>query len=197
MESTPTANQIRGRAIGATFFSGFGAIWLGLALYVRQQLNTTTITLLVIGASLLLLACLWLSRQADRWLSVPEDPACSRTFKRVNAAQWIAIAIVAFSFSRLHIDVYVISAITAIVGIHMFPLARLFRYPMHNLTGAALALWASATVLLVSTTHLQGITALGTGIILWTSAATTLIMATAITRRATPPTSATQNNLCL
>ena len=197
METTPNANQIRGRAIGATFFSGFGAIWLGLALYLRQQLNTATITLLVIGASLLLLACLWLSRNADRWPSVPEDPACGRTFNRVNAAQWIAIAIVAFSFARLHIDAYVLSAITAIVGIHMFPLARLFRYPMHNVTGAALVLWASATVLLVSTDHLQGITALGTGIILWASAAATLTLATAIVKRATPPPSPTQSRLCL
>jgi hypothetical protein len=83
-------------------------------------------------------------------------------------------------------DSYVLSAITAIVGIHFFPLAKLFRYPLHNLTGAVLVVWASATVLLIPTDHLQGVTALGTGILLWASAAITLTLAIAAAQRTSP-----------
>ena len=69
------------------------------------------------------------------------------------------------------------SAITAIVGLHMFPLARLFRYPLHNLTGGLLVAWAAVSVALVPVAEMQGTTALGTGMILWASAALTLAIA--------------------
>jgi hypothetical protein len=65
----------------------------------------------------------------------------------------------------------------------MFPLAKLFRYPMHYVTGAALVAWASASVLLIPAEQLQGVTALGTGILLWVSAAITLAMAAVAVRR--------------
>ena len=64
-------------------------------------------------------------------------------------SKWTAVFIVAFSFARLHIDAYTTSAITAIAGLHMFPLARLFRYPLHYLTGGLLVVWAATSAALV------------------------------------------------
>jgi len=124
--------------------------------------------------------------QARRYPKAPEDPARNRAFHRINSMQWAAVIVVSVAFARLHIDAYALSAIPAIVGIHLFPLAKLFRYPMHNVTGAALVAWASASVLLVPAEHLQGVTALGTGILLWLSAATTLALAAAAIRRSAP-----------
>ena len=91
--------------------------------------------------------------------------------------QWVAVAAVAFAFARLQIDAYVVSAITAIIGLHMFPLARLFRYPMHHVTGAVLVGWAAASALIFSRSAMQGAAALGTGAILWASAVVTLARA--------------------
>jgi len=178
-----TANQLNGRAIGSLFFSGFGAIWITLALYVKQMLSAELAVAIGAVFAALLLSALWLFRQAKHFPKVPEDPARSREFHRVNGAQWIVIFIVATIFARLHIDAYVLSAITAIVGIHLFPLAKLFRYPLHYVTGAALVLWASASVLTVPADHLQGATAIGTGIILWISSATTLAIAATLAKR--------------
>jgi hypothetical protein len=59
----------------------------------------------------------------------------------------------------------------------MFPLARIFRYTAHYRAGAILLAWALASVLFVPVDDLQGITALGTGLILWLSAALTLTLA--------------------
>jgi hypothetical protein len=187
MQNDPTANRIGGRAIGSIFFSGFGALWFFLALYIRQTLNTASISAVILGLALLLLAAFNLFNQARRWPSVAENASEKKAFGRINAAQYIAIAIVAFTFARLHIDAYVLSAITAIVGLHLFPLARLFRYPLHYATGTLLTAWAAASVLLVPTEHLQGITAMGTGIILWLSATVTLILASRIARQAANP----------
>jgi len=195
--SAPTANQLSGRAIGALFFTGFGAIWLTLALFIRQTLTVgLSLTIATVFFALLLTA-LWLLREAKHFPRTPENKAIGRTFNRINLMEWIAVAIVAFVFGKLHIDAYVTAAITAIVGIHLFPLARLFRYPMHNVTGAALVAWASLSLLLVPTEHLQGITAIGTGIILWISAAATLAIAIQIMRRSTHATTSPQNRLSI
>jgi hypothetical protein len=171
-----TANQLSGRAIGSIFFSGFGALWFGLALYIKQMLTVDLAIGIGAGLAALLLTALWLLRQAKHFPKLPEDCSMSREFNRINAMQWVAIAIAGFTFARLHIDAYVLSAITAIIGIHLFPLAKLFRYPLHNITGAVLVAWASVSVLFIPTDHLQGYTAIGTGIILWISAAITLAL---------------------
>jgi hypothetical protein len=172
-----TSNQLKGRAIGALFFTGFGTIWLTLALYLRQSMNTIAMVVISVGLMVLLSAVFWLLSLAARFPKVEEDPARRKAFNRINAVQWIAIAIVAFSFGRLHIDAYVLSAITAIVGIHMFPLARLFRYPMHYLSGGLLTAWGGASAAIFPVDSLQSSTAIGTGAILWFSAATTLALA--------------------
>jgi hypothetical protein len=177
-----TANQLSGRAIGALFFSGFGALWIALALYALERLNATTVSGLMLGLAVLLLAALNLLRAARRWPRVPDDPAISRTFNRVNAAQWIAVFLAASALHWLRLDAYVINAIAAIVGLHMFPLARLFRYWPHHLAGAVLVAWAAACVFLVPVEHMQGVTALGTGVILWLSAALTLLLASLAAR---------------
>ena len=176
MQKIQNANQLSGRAIGAIFFTGFGALWLLLALYIKELLSAVTIAALLLGFALLLAAALTLLRRAKRWPRVPDDPAVSRTFNRVNAAQWIAVAIAATALHKLHQDVYVMNAITVITGLHMFPLARLFRYWPHHVTGAALVVWSAAS-LFVPIDHLQGIAALGTGLILWSSATATLALA--------------------
>ena len=172
-----TANQLSGRAIGAIFFSVFGAAWLALSLYALQLLRVLTVGGVLAGLAVLLAAAGYLFREAKRWPSVPDDPAVGRAFNRVNAVQWIAVAIVVFTFAKLHIDAYVLCAITAIVGVHMFPLARIFRYAPHCVTGSVLVAWAVASAVFVPVDHMQGICALGTGVILWLGAASTLALA--------------------
>jgi hypothetical protein len=172
-----TANQIGGRAIGALFFTGFGAIWLLLGLYAKQRMTAAPLSMVACGLLVLASGAFFLLRRARALPRTPEDPAMARAFKWINIIQWAAVAVVAFTFARFGIDVYVVSAITAIVGLHMFPLARLFRYPTHYVTGAALVGWAAASVLLFAKDEMQGSTALGTGLILWLSALVTLALA--------------------
>jgi hypothetical protein len=177
MTSIPTANQLAGRAIGSIFLSCFGALWIATALYIRQSLSIAGICA-DLGVTAILLACaIRLIRQSRNFVRVLEDPAQTRAFHRINAIQWIAIGIVAFTLGRLHQEVYGISAITTIVGLHLFPLARLFRYPAHYVTAIALVLWAGISLLISPLDRLQSTTALGTGILLWLSAATTLSLA--------------------
>jgi hypothetical protein len=183
MKTTPTANQLGGRATGALFFTVFGALWLLLSLYARQTLSLGTELGVLVGALALAWNAVHLLRRAKHYPSLPADPAQGRAFTWINAIQWIAVSAVAFSFAKLHIDAYLMNAITAIVGLHMFPLARLFRYPLHHATGALLVAWAVASALLVPAEQLQGVCAMGTGLILWLSAAVTLAVAFQLIRQ--------------
>jgi len=185
MQKIHSANQLSGRATGALFFAGFGALWIALALYALQQLNSATVSGILVGLALLVLSALSLLRAAKRWPRQPDDPAIGRAFAWINAAEWIAVAAVAFSFAKLHIDAYVMCAITAIVGLHMLPLARLFRYTPHYWSGAVLVAWATVSAITIPTGNLQGISALGTGIILWLSATVTLALAWSAVRQST------------
>jgi hypothetical protein len=182
-----TANHLSGRAIGSIFFAGFGTGWLFMALAAKQWISFATIFGVMLGMSILFLTAFYLLRQAKRWPRVPDDPAIGRAFGWINAIQWIAVGAVAFTFARLHIDAYATSAITAIVGLHLFPLARLFRNRLHYVTGAVLVAWAWASALLVPIGHMQGIAALGTGVILWLSAAVTLAIALQSARQFADP----------
>lgn len=177
MSEELTANRIGGRATGALFFAGFGLLWLLLGLYAKQQMTGVNLAGVLAGFGALGAAAAMLLRKAKSLPRVPDDKRMGRIFGIVNAVQWGAVAVVAFSFSRLHIDAFVMGAITAIVGLHMLPLARLFRYPMHYVTGIVLLAWGGASCLLFSRDAMQGSTALGTGVILWANAVVTLVLA--------------------
>jgi hypothetical protein len=177
MQQILTANQIRGRSIGAIFFICFGTGWFFLAITARQLITPITVTGIMLGMVLLLLLALNLFRLSQRWPRVPNDPAVGRAFTWINAIQWTAIAIVVFSFAKLHMDAYITSAIASIIGLHLFPLARIFRYPLHYATGTLLVLWAAASAMLLPAGQMQGATSLGIGVILWSSATVTLALA--------------------
>lgn len=183
MRSFPNANQLRGRAIGSIFFACFGVGWLFMALVASNRISPSTVFGAMLGLVVLLLGAFTLLRAAKVFPHAPENPATARAFRWINAIQWIAVAAVALTFACLRIDAYVISAITAIVGLHMFPLARLFRYQPHSLTGAFLVTWAAVSAIYLPVDQMQGTTALGTGTILWLSAASTLILAFRAIRR--------------
>jgi hypothetical protein len=189
MKSFPNANQLSGRAIGAMFFAGFGTGWLFMALAAKQWIGFVTVSGVMMGMLFLFLAAFYLLRQSRRWPRVPDNPAMRRAFAWINAIQWTAIALVVFSFAKLHIDAYVVPAITTIMGLHLFPLARLFRYPLHYATGAVLVVWAVASATLLPVGQMQGIASLGNGLILWVSALVTLTIGVRAVRQPVPGSS--------
>jgi len=128
------ANQLRGRASGVIVVAAFGALWLFLSLYAWQIINVATVSGIALGLAALITAAVYLFREAKRWPRVPDDPAEGA---------------VAFTLAKLRLDAYIPSAITAIVGLHMFPLGRIFRYPAHYRAGAILLAWAVASVVFV------------------------------------------------
>lgn len=184
MTSGLTANQLMGRATGSLFFVGFGMVWLILAFYVFGRLSIGALIGIVLMTAGLSVMVLYLMRCARQFRRVPEDARRKRLFHWINGGQWIAIFLVVMTLKELHLGVYGVTAIAAIVAAHMFPLARIFHYKMHFVTGGMLLLWAVGTLLFAPVEYLQGVTALGAGAILWLSAAITLVLAFSAVRHA-------------
>ena len=174
-----SVEALRGRATGVLFLSGFGGLWFLLGLAASQRLSLPTACALAAGLVALVAGTVLLRRRSaalpPSTLDPEEQRRAGRTFGRVNAVQWAAIVLIAVVLGRLHLDAYTPAAVTVVVGLHFFPLARLFRSPQHHVTGAALVLWGAVCLLLVPRDVLQSTSAFGTGAILWTAAAVTLV----------------------
>jgi hypothetical protein len=177
MKTELTENRVRGCAIGAMIAAGFGSGWLFWSLIALQKIAAGTAIGVELGALALLAAAVYVARQAKRWPRIPADPAMGRRFAWINVIQWTAIVAVVFGFSRLHIDACGAATVTMIVGLHYLPLARLFHYPMHYVTGVVLVGWGAMSALLFSQDVVQGAAASGTGVILWVSAVVMLVLA--------------------
>ncbi len=172
-----SANALRGRAIGTMFFAFFGGFWFLIALYARQQINAITVSAVVLLMFALGVAAYNLMRLSTHFTRIPEDPTIGRKFGWINLIQWGSIAILVPTLGKLHLDVYIPTTITVIVGLHMLPLATLFRYAQHNITGCLLIVWAGAAMLIAPADSMQSTTCIGTGSILWVSGAVTLVRA--------------------
>lgn len=176
MQTELTANRVRGTAIGAMIAAGFGMGWLFWSLAAMHKIAAGSAIGVELGAVALLAPAIYAARQAKRWPRADGDPAMMRRFAWINAFQWAAIVAALLGLSRLHLYAYDAAAITAIVGLHYLPLARLFLFPMHYATGVVLVCWSGISALLFSQNAVLSAAAMGTGVILWASAAAMLVL---------------------
>lgn len=161
------------RAMGALFFSFFGTAWLLLWSQRAWQGPLLLDAVIAVLGLALSFHCLRLYRANKAGLDALADTAASRRTRRlfsiINAAQWLLILVGGNVLANVGLAAWVLPAAVAIIGLHFLPLARLFAYPPHYVTGAALVLVA---LVLPLSTHAPDTPAvpLGAGLVLWASA---------------------------
>lgn len=187
MNVNQTAEAITGRATGALFSTGFGSLWLFTGLLAMHRLNIVSGTIVAIILVALVIPAV---RLLQRMARTPKNGANSererhmkRTFGLVNTVQWIAIVAVVALLAVFHLGEFIVPAIAVIVGLHLFPLARLFRNSAHYVTGALLVLWSGGVVILLQRNNIPSVGALGTAAILLLSALYTLTVAARAAKR--------------
>lgn len=164
-----------GRAVGAIFFTLFGAAWL--ALWYAQTGAGGPLGWLVIAAeALILLGFAGWKYVGNR--SAPADTnaladrrRANRVFKWANAAQWVLIFGVSEILSRFGHAAWIVPAVLGIVGLHFMPLGAVFRYRPHYITGGALITLAAIYPVLAVQGPTDPVGLFGAGMILWASAA--------------------------
>jgi hypothetical protein len=176
---------VRGRVTGALFFVGFGTLWFWLGLRAVGHGGWPVVVVLVV-AGLLLAGAMWVLRLAAALPAgdVSGDAAerMRRMFVAVNIIQWVSALTAVGILVILHMPEYIAPAIAIIVGLHLFPLAESFHYPPHYVTGSLLLVWSLLSLAIEPRAEVAGVAALGTGAILFASAAWSLSQALRVVR---------------
>jgi hypothetical protein len=103
-------------------------------------------------------------------LSESEQARRRRVFRNVNVLQWSAsVALIVLLNVIGHVE-WITPGIILIVGVHCFPLARLFKTRANAVTGAALTLLALVYPFLAVDGPLSAVGPVCAGLILWTAA---------------------------
>lgn len=181
-----SSETAQGRAWGSFFFTGFGTLWLLTGLANMHRWSTLRASGIVFLGMAALLFGVGLLRMAQWLPSVPVDPAeearVKRVFNAVNIIQWVAVGTAVVVLVLLRLPEYIVPAIGIIVGLHLYPLAGAFRYPLHYVTGTVLVSWCTICIALLPKARMPGIGAFGTGAVLLGSAAVTLLFTYSRTR---------------
>lgn len=162
------------RAIGAMFFAAFGGAWLALWAHFAFS-----VPLVAYGLVALLTASLFThvyrvyAANQPALLAEsgsPKEARKSRLFHMVNGGQWVVVLIVGNVLANVGRHDLVVPAAMFIIGAHFIPLARLFSYRPHLVTGAALMAVAVLCPFLQPWSGLGPIGYFAAGAILWASA---------------------------
>jgi len=171
--------RMRGRAVGAIVCAGFGAYalywWTEAAI---QGAQIPWFGAIAVVASILIawaIANLVALRHVPR---VVLDKRLVRMYRIgyaiIVATEGAAISVGGPILGHFHRPELFGQWIGAVVGIHFFPLGKLFKLPLYYWTGAAIALAAFGSLLVSGTLLSSAICAGGTGVALWITAVITL-----------------------
>ena len=144
--------ELRGRAVGTINMALFALAWTNWGLTgIPDIVAASTIAAAVLCSVACVAGAVLVFRRADtapRGPEVARGRAAGRRFGAVVAAEFIGLAVIAWILGATGHSPLIPAVVCLGVGIHFFPLARLFAVPLYDRTGAALCLVAVATTVL-------------------------------------------------
>jgi len=148
----------RGGAVAVAVLAWFALAWTGwgLSAGVPTAVEVSVVIAAASASAALIAASVLTYRRAA---SLPGGTQAARgrvvgrRFGLVVAAEFVGLAVVARLLTATHHAQLTPAVICLGVGVHFFPLARLFAAPIYHRTGAALCLVAVLTAVLAPTTH--------------------------------------------
>ncbi len=164
-----------GRAQGAMFLTTFGAGWMTLWSMQAFGPHIASLAPIWLGALAVLAFCVIQYRKARGRDGAEQQSAArqriKRNFRIINVMQWVAILVVINILNRSGLSAWIAPAIMLIVGLHFFPIARIFHHAPYYVTGVALVLLALVYPLTFARGPAEPLGCLGAGVILMLSAA--------------------------
>ncbi len=145
MGAESSRGGLMGMATGVLFMAFFGTMWALIGIFALQGWLSPLPLLLCLASGLgLLFGGFRLLQAAQR---APADPAApaqpnntNRWFGLIFGLEGVAIFIASILCNRFDRFDLFFPIMALIVGIHFFPLAALFHYPGHYLTGALISI---------------------------------------------------------
>lgn len=169
---------------GAMILSLFGALWLGLGLSAAGA-PAIPLEALLAAVFILLLFVSGLSiakgRALRRLYPAPSDDPYAvkirKQFRKIGIFEAAGIVIAIALPQAIHRPYLITDWIAIVVGIHFLPLAPLFGAAVYYVTGIAIILWSVLAWALFAGSAIGILSGIGTGIILWVTAAYVLRLA--------------------
>jgi hypothetical protein len=188
-EWSPRA-EVRGRALGLFFMTIFGACWVLAGVGVSGVDNPARLVIWVAGLVTtvgLLLVGLRLLADAGHLSGDVNTVGRARgrrlgwLFGLVFGAELVLIIAVSNALSALAFDRLILPSIAVVVGLHLVPLAAMFRVPVYYVTGCALVVLGLAGIVGILATGSEARWSAGVGfsvgVALWATAAVIALQA--------------------
>jgi hypothetical protein len=146
VSANTSASALRSRGVGTIVCAGFAALWANAS---RPEWPSALVTvgfaaIALITVALIVAGIKLIGHGGHAARTTDARPSERRRtglyFTAIFAAEIIALNIAAYLLTEHQLDRYLMPAVAIIVGLHFFPLARLFRAPRYQLTGAFMTL---------------------------------------------------------
>lgn len=180
MDAGEEGGIILGRGIGNVMVTFFGGVWLALSLLAAKEFSWWAITTFAVcfmglyaGSVILIRRGRKLASQAPVRRRMPA--AMRKQFLWAVAAEIVGCLAVASVCNWLGTYAYIAPGIALIVGLHFIPLAKIFRTPAYYLTAAAIIACCAASWIFLRAQRMDEAAGVGTGVVLWLTAAYDLI----------------------
>ncbi len=149
--------ELRGRAVAIAVLSFFGLSWAswGTSTGVSRSVETWITAAAVLCFLALLVGAVlifWRVASAPASQQSSQGRAIGRRFGFIVGVEFVGLIIAARVLAGTGHAELIPTVVCLGVGIHFFPLSRMFKIPMYDLTGAALCLAALATAVLAPVT---------------------------------------------
>jgi len=151
-----TKNEVHGIAYGIFFMAFFGTLWAGIGIGGLQDWVSPWFISIVLLVGIILMICFATLFYGARNLSKPVSERDVRMRKRlgkwfgiISSMEGIFIGLASIICNALNHFEYFFPVMALIVGIHFFPLAKLFRVRIHYIAGGLLCLLSVITLLFI------------------------------------------------
>jgi hypothetical protein len=182
MDPGRQAGIIFGYGMGAMAATFFGGMWLALNLLIAKALSWWLAGAFAVCFVLLYAGSVRLIRRGKKLRSQTAErsswPASRRKqFLWTTVAEVAGVAAVIVVCGWLGLYALIELGIALVVGLHFIPLAKNFQAPIYYLTSAAIIACCALSWVFLRAEKMDVVAGLGTGIVLWLTAAYTLIRA--------------------
>ena len=186
-----TRDYARGLVIGAFVLTFFGAFWASQAITNWPQASPLAYGILGLPEVALILFAVMRFINVGNLPEATDGDQASRdgkrtgiTFGLIVAVEFSLIAVAANIRVKLDRPLLITVAIALIVGLHFFPLARLFGVPIYSVTGLLCVACAFASLLIADEALRIFILGLAIAVVLWGTAGVVLLRYTGFDGRA-------------
>ncbi|MGA9883833.1 MAG: hypothetical protein WBQ34_08955 [Candidatus Acidiferrales bacterium] len=183
MNPSLQAETVLGSSRGALIVSIFGGIWLCWGLSIIGAFTPARVAALVVIEIAFLAGSVYFIRKGGE-LRKQRPPLPEAARRKITKWYWITVVaevvliLAAVNVAaNIHRPELIPDWIAIVVGLHFFPLAKIFRAPSMAYIGTAMVLWCVFCWIAFRGNTLGAAAAFGAGALLWIASASALLRA--------------------